>query len=210
MTWSALLIGLFVLAASCSRVSQREDSSQVVVQPALPDTSERSADVHVGIAVQDTTGSWCGMFPPDSAGSLTVGRAVAIVFADSAGSVLSARLAARRREPCHAEVAQSRWYDYVAHDLESRPDSADTPIVGLAVVSPAAWVRGTDGVMRADVFGDGVPDDVRRCRADEGHHFTLWDVRRDGTRARGGHEYFDWGALVDPTCKAGEDGVDQS
>jgi hypothetical protein len=48
---------------------------------------------------------------------------------------------------------------------------------------------------------------VRRCAADEGEHFTVWTVRSADKRERIWHEYYDWGAIVDRTCRAGEDGL---
>jgi hypothetical protein len=60
--------------------------------------------------------------------------------------------------------------------------------------------------MRADLDGDGILEEVRRCTADEGEHFTVWSARSEGGRVRRWHEYYDWGGLADPTCRPGEDG----
>jgi hypothetical protein len=135
---------------------------------------------------------------------MSIGRPAAIVFADSAGSVLPARLGAPRSKQCDAAFGQPRWDSYLAYDLDGARTSPEMPIVGLALLSDARWARDADGVMRADVFGDGARDEVRRCAAGEGEHFTLWDVKPDGRRLRRGQEYFDWGAFVEVTCKPGE------
>ena len=62
-------------------------------------------------------------------------------------------------------------------------------------------------LLAADLDGDGAAEELRRCAAGEGEHFTLWRRdRRTGERRRVAHEYFDWGVLVEPSCAAGEDG----
>jgi hypothetical protein len=32
-------------------------------------------------------------------------------------------------------------------------------------------------------------------------HFSIWSRDSTGTRRRRAHEYFDWGVIVDPTCR---------
>lgn len=168
----------------------------------------------VGIAVRDTALAWCAAFPSDSsAPAIVAGQKVAIVFGKPTGlPALRARIVAAREAPCHAEFAQPRWFDYTAYDLaldDAPAAGAEVDNVALAVASVAAWSRGPDGTSRADLDGDGTPEEARRCAADEGEHFTIWSIARDGARLRRAHEYYDWGALVDPTCKPGENGLDQ-
>jgi len=168
----------------------------------------------VGLAVRDSAQAWCATFPSDSsAPAVVAGQKVAIVFGMPTGlPALRGRIVAARKAPCHAEFAQPRWFDYTAYDLaldESLAAGADVNDVALAVASVAGWSRGPDGRTRADLDGDGTPEEARRCAADEGEHFTIWSVARDGARVRRAHEYYDWGALVDPTCKPGENGRDQ-
>jgi hypothetical protein len=125
-----------------------------------------------------------------------------------------ARVAGPHPGQCPAAFPQPRWNDYGAYRLEligSFPaDSTDTPIVGLVVASEAPWARSADGVMRADLDGDGMPEEARRCTADEGEHFTVWSAQPTAGRVRRWHEYYDWGGLTDPTCRPGEDGGDPS
>jgi hypothetical protein len=78
--------------------------------------------------------------------------------------------------------------------------------VALAVSGDARWDALDNGVVQADLDGDGILEHARRCAADEGEHFTIWSVRPQGPSERRAHEYFDWGANVDPTCRPGEDG----
>ena len=205
LTWCAALL---MACVACSRSNVSADSAQrdSAASAPRPASPRPSGDVQVGMAVADTTEQWCAVFPPDSARPLAIGRAVTIIFGDSAGSVVSATLAARRDKECHTEFAQPRWFGYVAFDLAGPRRSQGMPLSGFAIVSDAKWTRDADGVIRADVFGDGARDEVRRCAAHEGEHFTLWDVRGDGSRERRGHEYFDWGALVETTCKPDEVG----
>ena len=121
-----------------------------------------------------------------------------------------ARLAAPLPGECPAEFPQPRWDGYVAYRVElTDPLPAvppETPTVALAVVSAAPWARNADGVVEADLDGDGRPEEARRCTADEGEHLTIWSLLQDGSRQRRWHEYYDWGGFTDPTCHPGENG----
>jgi hypothetical protein len=159
--------------------------------------------------------AWCAEFVADSdSPAPKPGRRLAIVFPGPATvPALRARLGQPRLGECPAEFAQPRWIDYSAYSLElldSLPDPTNLPSVALVVASEAPWSRGVDGVVRADVDGDGQPEEVRRCTADEGEHLTLWSPRPGGGRVRRWHEYYDWGGFTDPTCKPGEDGGEPS
>lgn len=166
----------------------------------------------VGVAVRHSAHAWCGTFPRDSAAAdPSVGEPVSIVFAGPNGvPARAARVVARRASPCPSAFPQPRWIDYVAYDIaladSVRPEPDDTPTVALAVRSAAPWSRGADGTTRADLDGDGLPEEARRCTADEGEHFTIFSHGADGRRIRRAHEYYDWGAFTDRTCGPGEDG----
>jgi hypothetical protein len=203
---------------ACSR--ERDDASRDSTSPRAGLSSGATAGnvattfPRVGIAVRDTTLTWCAEFPRDStAAALVAGQRVAIVFAAPTGpAALSARIVAARSAQCHSEFAQPRWFDYTAYDLalnDSLPRGIDVSDVALAVASAARWSRGPDGRPNADLDGDGTPEEARRCAADEGEHFTIWSIARDGAPRRRAHEYYDWGALTDPTCKPGENGLDE-
>jgi hypothetical protein len=182
--------------------------------PTPPVTAADSLPL-TGLAVSDSLRAWCAEFVADSAAPAPrLGRQVAIVFAAPATvPALRARLGQPRPGECPAEFPQPRWIDYSAYSLQlidSLPDSTNLPSVALVVASEAAWSRGADGVVRADLDGDGQPEEARRCTADEGEHFTLWSPRLGGGRVRRWHEYYDWGGFTDPTCKPGEDGGEPS
>jgi hypothetical protein len=169
----------------------------------------------IGLAVSDSLRAWCGEFVADSAAPAPrPGRRVAIVFAGPATvPALRARLGQPRLGECPAGFPQPRWIDYAAYSLElidSLPDLTNLPSVALVVAGEAIWSRGADGVVRADVDGDGQPEEVGRCTADEGEHLTLWSPRPGGGRVRRWHEYYDWGGFTDPTCRPGEDGGELS
>lgn len=161
----------------------------------------------IGLAVSDSVRAWCAEFIKDStAPRLEPGQRVTIVFAGPASiASLPARLGEPRQGECPAAFPQPRWIDYVAHRVELLHAAArdGDPIVAMIVAHDASWARGADGVPRADLDGDGTVEEMRRCTADEGEHFTVWSgpVRR-------WHEYYDWGGFTDPTCRAGEDGQD--
>lgn len=165
----------------------------------------------VGVAVLDSA-SWCAAFPDgDESASLAPGQAVAIVYTRAAAvPARMARVRHLRSTPCPTAFGQLRWEGYAAYDLEltdSLPlDAASAPIAALVVASAARWTRGANGRVRADLDGDGVPEEARSCTADEGEHFTLWSVSAPASRRRRAHEYFDWGALTEPTCGPGERG----
>lgn len=172
--------------------------------------SAATAFPRIGLAVSDTARAWCAEFVSDSTHpAIEPGRTVTIVVGTAAVPTLGARVRAPRVHQCPAEFAQPRWIDYAAYDLEladSPPRDVQLPIVALVVASGAPWTRGADSLFRADLDGDGVPEELRRCTADEGEHFTVWSRGSGGARVRRWHEYYDWGAFTDPTCAPGEDG----
>jgi len=166
----------------------------------------------IGLAVLDESARWCAEFVSDSTHSpLEAGRRVTIVFAGNTPMTTRvARIIGPQDEQCPAAFAQPRWIDYQAYRLElvdSESGAATTAPVALVVASEARWEPGSDGIVRADLDGDGTPEEARRCAADEGEHFTIWSVTPANAPTRRWHEYYDWGALVDPTCKPGEDGL---
>lgn len=222
----ALPVGIALMLASCGpranappsqQGASHDASSPSVAGSRRGVTSNDTGSLPpIGLAVADSARTWCAEFAVDSAApSLEPGRHVTIVFAGP-GAVAS--LGARVRMPhpgeCPAAFPQPRWIDYVAYRLElidSLPaDAAAMPTVALVVASEARWARGADGVVRADADGDGEPEEARRCTADEGEHFTLWSLLPGDGRVRRWHEYYDWGGVVDPTCRPGEDGREPS
>jgi len=166
-----------------------------------------------GLAVGDSATDWCAEFVADStAPAMEPGRQVTLVFPGPAPvASWSARVAGPHEGECPAGFPQPRWGDYVAYRLELvRPLPAaptDIPSVALLVASDVAWSRGADGLVRADLDGDGVPEEARRCLADEGEHLTIWSMGPANRPVRRWHEYFDWGAFTKPSCRPGEDGM---
>jgi hypothetical protein len=204
-----LLGGLY--SAACRPASHDREASDPVAFPA------------VGLAVRDSADAWCAAFPSDASQhaqttgrALAVGEPVTLVFAGAAAvPSLRATISARRSEPCPAAFPQPRWDTYTAYDIvldgSLRYVAADAPVVALAVASDKAWVRDPDGYVRADLDGDGVPEEARQCAADEGQHFTVWSRAAPyGEWQRRAHEYYDWGVLVEPTCRLGDDGRDST
>jgi hypothetical protein len=189
---------LFVLFAAigCTRTS---GSTSGVLPP-------------MGLAVQDSVGGWCAEFAADSITPPQPGATASLVFVgDTTWLSTAVRIRARRTTDCPTAFGQPRWSAYAAYDVEltdpkSRLDSL--PYLAMVIVGDTRWIRGDRGVVRGDLDGDGTPEELRRCAADEGEHFTLWSISRSGTRIRRWHEYFEWGVIVDPTCKPGENGGD--
>lgn len=165
----------------------------------------------IGIAVRDSAGGWCTEFVADtSAQGLPRGQRVTLVFPGPSGvPFLRAQVTGARHGQCPAVFPQPRWVDYLAYGIELAGRStagASVPAVALVVVGDTAWARGADGVVRADLDGDGAFEEARRCLADEGEHLTIWTPGPGGKRVRRWHEYFDWGAFTQRTCADGEDG----
>ena len=211
MTTSALAGSLFVAIALLACRSRADEAAAAPEGQSSGGGRPATGFPRTGIAVADSAGSWCAAFAIDSTTPpLVTGRRVAIVFAGAAAlPARPARIRGARITECPAAFAQSRWNDYTAYDLELLDSSATAsalPSVALAVASDVAWLRGADGIVRADLDGDGQPEEARRCTADEGEHLTLWTRQPDGSRVRRWHEYYDWGGFTEPTCGAGEDG----
>lgn len=195
----------------------RDTASPPSVRSGSPQTDTASRSLpRTGLAVADSGNAWCAEFMIDStAPPLHAGQRLTIVFAGPAAlPAWRARVRGPRASECPASFPQPRWAGYAAYDLElldSHPSGrGETPTVALVVVSEVPWVRGVDGVVRADLDGDGWPEEGRRCSAGEGEHLTLWSRQADGGHVRRWHEYFDWGGRTDPTCRPGEDGEEPS
>ena len=227
--WRAARLGvaaLGALIAACSpgrddaatETAHGRDSSGTLPE-GMADRAEPAVAVPgvlppIGLAVAGDDG-WCAAIVGDTTRPALQPGALAMIVLHSNAQVASvpARIGARRAGECPAAFPQPRWADYHAYDLE--PTGADsgalaTLAAALLVVHDARWTRGGDGRARADIDGDGRPEELRRCTADEGEHLTLWSARPDGGRVRRWHEYFDWGAFTEPTCGPGEDGGDPS
>lgn len=159
----------------------------------------------VGIAVRDGEGGWCASV----ADPLDVGAGVTLVFPDSGSPAVTraARVTRRRPDPCPSEFPQLSLEGLPAYDVVADGPAAEgMRSVALLVAGAVPWRRDPDGAARADLDGDGRAEEARVCAADEGEHFTLWTTDRDGVPRRRWHGYYDWGAIVDPTCRPGEDG----
>ena len=159
----------------------------------------------VGVAIHDKAGRWCVALGIDS---LSPKETVTIVFPDSASAIvsLSAR-ATRRATPCATAFPQLQLVEDAVYDLTvlDTAGAGDVAPVAIAVVSGARWSRGADGAVRADLDGDGNPEEARVCRAHEGEYFTLWSrPARDSIARSVWGRYFDWGAFVDANCAPGE------
>lgn len=209
MTARRALFALFIAACGSQGDQPRQTPG------ATPDTATRAATPapfpRTGMAVLDTAGNWCAEFVIDSAApALENGLRVTLVFAGKeAVASVNARVAGPHAGECPAAFAQPRWFGYTAVRLDllgPPPAGADLPMVALVVASAAPWLRDADGVVRADLDGDGVREEARTCLADEGQHFTIWSPLPGGARARRWHEYYDWGAFTDANCKPGEKG----
>jgi hypothetical protein len=211
------LAGMVALAlVSCWPHADTPPRAGLSQNPAQPVAAAADSLPLTGLAVADSLRAWCAEFVADSAAPAPrPGRRVTIVFPGPATvPALRARLGHTRPGECAAEFPQPRWIDYGAYSLQLidslPPEATNLPNVALVVASEATWSRGADGVVRADVDGDGQPEEARRCTADEGEHLTLWSPRPGGGRVRRWHEYYDWGGFTDPTCKPGEDGGEPS
>ena len=162
----------------------------------------------VGLAVQDTVGGWCAEFPADSATIPAEGASATLVFVDDSTRVSArVRVRARRSSDCTTAFPQPRWTSYAAYELELVEKRESLPYLALIVTGDLQLTRVDRSMVRGDIDGDGAADDIRRCAADEGEHFTVWSIPRSGgAPLRRWHEYFDWGAIVDRSCAPGDDG----
>jgi hypothetical protein len=194
---------VIVLGISCSQ----QPTPPATSAPAATSTAPPRRFPTIGIAVSDDQGGWCAEFPRDAAHD--TGQPVTLVFhgASPVASVRT-RIGGAQPDQCHTEFPQPRWENYRAYRLQADALAvgASLPSVALAVSGDARWDALDNGVVQADLDGDGILEHARRCAADEGEHFTIWSVRPQGQAERRAHEYFDWGANVDPTCRPGEDG----
>jgi len=155
--------------------------------------------------VRDAEGGWCATV----AGPLDVGARVTLVFPDSGSPAVTRafRVTRRRPEPCPSEFPQLSLEGVPAYDVVADgPAAGGMRSVALLVAGSAPWRRDPDGAARADLDGDGRSEEARVCAADEGEHFTLWTIDPGGAARLRWHGYYDWGVIVDQTCRAGEAG----
>ena len=195
-----MTLGCSVVTAGCARQPEKPEAGS------LP---------RIGLAVSDTMRAWCAEFVVDStAPSLELGQQTTLVFTRSESSATTrARLGKPKEGQCPAAFPQPRWIDYRAYGVDlvdSIPFGTEAPIVALIVASDVSWTQGAQGVPRADLDRDGRLEEVRRCTADEGEHWTVWSTDPGGRRSRRWHEYYDWGGFTDPTCQPGENGRDEA
>ncbi len=204
--------GLSLGAIACGGAPEGHppaDTGQGVSDTAPREAAETSSGARslpfIGVAIHDSASLWCVGLATDS---LAPREPITIVFPDSASSVLSLRARAQRRAtPCatafpQLQLAEDAFYDLTVVDTTGASSAAS---VAIAVVSEARWNRGTDGIARADLDGDGTPEEARVCRAHEGQYFTLWKRAAGDSAARSvWGRYFDWGAFVDANCRPGE------
>jgi hypothetical protein len=169
----------------------------------------------IGVAALDDAAppGWC-VAMPEGTPTFAPGRRLTIVSPAGLGErgepvVQRVSVARARTGPCPTAFPQPRWDGYAFYDI-APADAPGRPLslVALVVADTMAWTAGDDGWPRADLDGDGTPEEVRRCAAGEGVHFTLWSVGPGRAARRRAHEYFDVGVLVDETCGPGEDGLD--
>jgi hypothetical protein len=144
-----------------------------------------------------------------AAPALKAGDPVTLVFpGDAPVASLPGLVRGPHEGECPSAFAQPRWNDYEAFRIAPVDSVAGKdamlPSVALIVASQEPWVRGADSVVRADLDGDGQPEEARRCTADEGEYLTLWSRRGDGAPVRRWLEYYDWGAFTEPTCRPEE------
>lgn len=203
-----LAVAAFTLAACGGGSSDAADSAGASAGEAPATVRTPDGWPLVGLAIADSGTRWCATLPTDS---LEPGTVVSIVFPDSASPVAryGARVVGRRSAPCETAFPQPEVDGHTAFDLEAAVPgdraAEDVALVAIAVTGDTEWRRGPDGVVRADLNGDGSMEDARICAAGEGQHLTIWrPLPTVGGRERWWHGYFDWGALVEETCSPAE------
>ncbi|HEX6536586.1 MAG TPA: hypothetical protein VF041_18515 [Gemmatimonadaceae bacterium] len=163
----------------------------------------------VGLAIPDSGRVWCATFEYHvlAHDGLAPGARVKLVFpmpgVDSAS--YDARVRRERRAPCSTGFGAVAWGDgsMRAYDLEATGAEPPAPDGGLTaaivVASDAKWTRAADGTERADLDGDGIPEEARTCLGGEGRRFTIRSANAPAGEPRW-WAYFDLGALVEETC----------
>ena len=199
---------LFAMAAlSCKPSPPAQSADSVRTDTAARAGSAQQQGVRrglpvAGLAMTDTAGRWCAAFANDS---LREGERLTIIFPDtnSKSVQLRGRIERRRPNACWSAFPQHALDDHATYDvtLADSASAGDNAGLGIALLSDVRWSRGQDGVLRADVDGNGRLEEAGVCAIDEGQIFTL--ATRDsvsGMRHNWFRVYYDWGALVDVTC----------
>ncbi|HEU5303061.1 MAG TPA: hypothetical protein VFU40_00325 [Gemmatimonadales bacterium] len=207
---AGVVLGLLLLAA-CRPAADTAPAGTSATRPAASIQVPGRGLPRIGLAVKESARAWCAELVSDSGAALEPGRPLRVVFAGPAPvTMLRGRVRGQHEGQCPAEFPQPRWIDYEAYDVELTDpfpaEGGSAPTVALLVVSETPWTRAANGAVRADLDGDGRLEEARQCTADEGEHWTVWTQRPDGEALRRWHEYYDWGAVTDPTCRPGEDG----
>jgi hypothetical protein len=154
----------------------------------------------VGIAI-GKRGEYCAILPDTT---VPAGTSVTLVWPDAGrAATATGSLRALNRGGCSWVSADDASEGEGAYPL-SFPARAQEIVDGqgtiaIAVVAPAAWRVGADGVARADLDGDGTLEAARVCTSFEGLHLTLWSgAPLTGTKRW--HRYHYLGMDVEPTC----------
>jgi hypothetical protein len=160
---------------------------------------------------------WCGEFEEQE---LSVGDTVTLVWPDSgseapAVAVMRVHRAASGNCDQMFDTTSTSAVDGTVYELflTSPTDSltvADLPMSpAIAVRGSAAWTRGPDHFVRADLDGDENPEQARLCTSNEGVHLTLWTLLDSAAAGkprahRRWHAYQALGYDVEPSCTARE------
>lgn len=106
-----------------------------------------------------------------------------------------ARVVAGAGDSCASAGADTAYSHYTLRLVQGQFDEEDIGIVLVAAVTP----RIHDGVLSADLDGDGQPETFHACTSAEGVHLTVWTgAPPEGTRRW--HRYVHVGAEVRPNC----------
>ena len=143
-------------------------------------------------------------FSPDGGGCLTINNAslkgnasVDVILLDKPQVHTKAVIESKSAKPCRRDVKTDPENSF--YHLRTPATDAENGVVAFGVASFSGKFQSRDGLVRADLSGNGIEDSFRVCASHEGLHLTVWNGE-PLKGARKWHRYLYLGYDVEPDC----------
>lgn len=157
-------------------------------------------ETHIGVAEVRNDGSGCLTIRNDA---LRENETIDLVSPNKPQTHITARIENKLSQTCSANAviqADASFYSIRVKQDEAKPTG---PAIAIAGIKGDIEVR--EGVVRADLNGDGRLESFRQCASAEGLHLTVWE----GEPLKGRRLWHGWyylGYDVEPGCSQGDYG----
>ena len=127
--------------------------------------------------------------------TLQVGEAITLINPGAPQEVIRAAIRKRLTLNCSRNAEPRQGVSFYSFRAGDEPMA---PFIG--VVRFDGDVKADNGIVRADLNGDGVPESFRSCTSRQGVHLSVWEGEPLRSQ-RLWHEYIQRGFDGEPTCR---------